>query len=129
SKTIILPVIGEDRRYIHTFGANAEFTVNDIDFAPLQKGDVLYVGGFLIMPAFKSSALAQLFRSAQERGIKTVLDVVVPAGAGSGAGNSLREILPFTDYFLPNEDEARALTGLADPLQQSKSFREQGCGT
>src|SRR5215472_1900411 len=30
SKTVILPVIGEDRRYIHTLGANADFTVEDI---------------------------------------------------------------------------------------------------
>src|SRR5436190_1578401 len=26
SKTVVLPVIGQDRRFIHTFGANAEFS-------------------------------------------------------------------------------------------------------
>jgi sugar/nucleoside kinase (ribokinase family) len=128
SKTIILPVSGEDRRYIHTFGANAEFSECDIDLGPLSKGDVLYFGGFLIMPSFTSSALAQLFRTAQLKGIKTVLDVVVPAEDGHSARHPIAEVLPFTDYFLPNDDEARALTGLADPFHQAKCFREQGCG-
>ena len=31
SKTVILPVTDEDRRYIHTIGANADFTSDDID--------------------------------------------------------------------------------------------------
>ena len=31
AETVILPVKGEDRRYIHTFGANADFRVGDID--------------------------------------------------------------------------------------------------
>lgn len=31
SKTVILLVVGQDRRYIHSFGANAAFTVANID--------------------------------------------------------------------------------------------------
>src|SRR5437016_5058656 len=31
SKTVVLTVTGEDRRFVHTFGANAEFRVEDIE--------------------------------------------------------------------------------------------------
>ncbi len=29
-------------------------------------------------------------------------------------------MLPYTDYFLPNQDEARTLTGLDDPAEQAR---------
>jgi len=128
SKTVILPVVGEDRRYIHTFGANAEFRGTDIDLDLLPRAGVLYLGGFLIMPALDSRAVADRFRSARERGITTVLDVVVPAGEGEGAMQLLADILPFTDYFLPNEEEAHALTEEATPYRQAARFLEAGCG-
>jgi len=32
SKTIIILTPSEDRRYIHTPGANADFSIDDIDF-------------------------------------------------------------------------------------------------
>jgi sugar/nucleoside kinase (ribokinase family) len=129
SKTVILPVIGEDRRFIHTFGANAEFSEADIALDALPEKGVLYLGGFLIMPALKSEAVAALFRTARERGITTVLDVVVPAGDASDSMGLLSAILPFTDYFLPNDEEAHALTGETVPHRQAGRFREAGCGT
>lgn len=129
SKTVILPVIGEDRRFIHTFGANAEFCREDISLDDLPPKGVLYLGGFLCLPALETDAVADLFRSARNRGIATVLDVVVPIGDASGSMQQLAEILPFTDVFLPNDEEAHALTGEADPLRQAERFLEDGCGT
>src|SRR5579871_3740579 len=115
SKTVILPVIGEDRRFIHTFGANAEFSEADLPLETVPANGVLYLGGFLIMPTLDSRAAARLFRAARERSITTVLDVVVPAGDASGSMRLLADLLPFTDYFLPNDEEARALTGRDAP--------------
>jgi len=129
SKTVILPVVGEDRRFIHTFGANAEFCDTDIALEALPVGGLLYLGGFLILPGLDSEAVAQVFRKAQERGIKTVLDVVVPVGDADGKMQLLEPILPFTDYFLPNEEEAHALTGEITPRKQAERFREVGCET
>jgi sugar/nucleoside kinase (ribokinase family) len=129
SKTVILPVMGEDRRFIHTFGANAEFSEADITLDALPPNGVLYLGGFLIMPALKSDAVAELFREAQQRGITTVLDVVVPVGDASDSMRQLTDILPFTDYFLPNDEEAHALTGETVSYQQALRFQEAGCET
>ena len=129
SKTVILPVVGQDRRFIHTFGANAEFSGPDIALDTLPPGGVLYLGGFLIMPSLESSAVGTLFREARERGITTVLDVVVPAGDCSASMRLLMDILPHTDYFLPNDEEARALTGKSAPYEQAVRFLNAGCGT
>src|SRR4051812_40729881 len=42
SKTVVLPVVGQDRRFIHTFGANAELTVSDIAGSLTASTQVLY---------------------------------------------------------------------------------------
>jgi sugar/nucleoside kinase (ribokinase family) len=73
SGTVILTVEGEDRRYLHAIGANAEFSLDDVDFAVLDQVRVLYVGGHLAMPALTPDQLALLLREAKLRGLITVL--------------------------------------------------------
>ncbi len=51
SGTLIINVAGQDRRFIHTFGANARFTAADIPLEHVRAARVLYVGGYLLMPA------------------------------------------------------------------------------
>jgi sugar/nucleoside kinase (ribokinase family) len=43
--------------------------------------------------------------------------------------DALRCLLPHIDYFLPNEDESRRLTGLADTPRQIETFLAHGAGT
>lgn len=129
SKTVVLPVIGEDRRFIHTFGANSDFNEKDIALDTLREGGVFYLGGLLIMPALKSEGVARLFAEARSRGIATVLDVVVPVGDATASMEYLRNILPHTDLFLPNDEEAHALTGEEDVERQADCFLEAGCKT
>src|SRR5690606_583640 len=77
--------------------------------------------------ALTPERLAKMFQAARERGVTTVLDVVIP-----GPGDywpRLAPVLPWTDYFLPNDDEARLMTGLQDPLQQAEQFRNAGVKT
>jgi len=119
SCTFIINVRGEDRRYLHCFGANADLSLADVDEKALDGARALYVGGYLAMPAFRPEQLVKLFRAAKQRGLMTVLDVVVPAGYPSGL-EDIRQALPYTDAFLPNADEARVLTGSSDPLEQSE---------
>jgi sugar/nucleoside kinase (ribokinase family) len=126
SKTVILPVVGEDRRFVHTFGANAALTAADIPSASLEAAEVIYVGGYLVLPALHQSDLAARFRFAREQGTRVVLDVVVPSGLGDLSVDAVRELLPLADYFLPNEDEARALTGEAEPRRQAERLLEAG---
>jgi sugar/nucleoside kinase (ribokinase family) len=128
SKTVVLPVIGEDRRFIHTFGANAHFTQKDISLRNLSEGDILYVGGFLIMPALEANSLARLFKNAKAKGITTILDVVVPVGEGAKSWASLKKILKYTDYFTPNDEEAHALTGREPVVLAAEQFLKAGCG-
>jgi sugar/nucleoside kinase (ribokinase family) len=127
SQTVILLVRGQDRRYIHVFGANKEFAVAHIERAWLKGSKVFYLGGLFAMPAIQMAELLDLLRFCRSNGILTVLDVVVPKGQREFQG--LYELLPYIDYFVPNDDEARQITGITDPLDQLRAFRRYGAKT
>ncbi len=126
SGTLIINVSGEDRRFVHCVGANARVQVSDIPREQMLQAGVLYVGGYLLMPALEGEPLAALFREARAAGVKTVLDIVLP-----GPGNhwpKLESVLAETDVFLPNIDESRVLTGEEDPVRQAEKFAAAGAG-
>ncbi len=127
SQTLIVNVANEDRRFIHSFGANAEFRAADLPAENLANYAVFYVGGYLVMPSLQQSELTAVFAKAQQAGVKTVLDVVVP-----GPGDHLRELqdlLPHVDVFLPNDQEAEILCGIKEPLRQAEFFHSKGAKT
>ncbi len=124
SQTLIVNVQGQDRRFIHTFGANREYSAADLPTELPPGCKVLYVGGYLVMPALRQQELVPVFRSAREQGIKVVLDIVVPA-PGEYLGQ-LDQLLPYVDVFLPNHQEAELITGEKDPLRQAEFFHRLG---
>jgi sugar/nucleoside kinase (ribokinase family) len=127
SQTLIVNVRGQDRRFIHTFGANAFFEAGDIPLDRAQSCKVLYLGGYLIMDRVQPQALAEVFATARRSGVRTVLDVVTP-----GPGDYLPQlvpVLPHVDVFLPNNHEAELITGEKEPLRQAERFRQMGART
>jgi sugar/nucleoside kinase (ribokinase family) len=127
SQTLIVNVVDQDRRFIHTFGANAEFRASDIPLDLATKCRVLYLGGYLVMPGVRQEELAGVFAAARQAGVRTVLDVVTP-GPGDYLGQ-LEKLLPHVDVFLPNNHEAELITGEKDPLRQAEMFRRLGVQT
>ncbi len=127
SKTVILLVAGQDRRYIHAFGANAAFSVSHIDCDWVKSLKVLYIGGLFLMPAFHTGELLDLLSFCRAHGVITVVDVVIPQNAPVSA--DVGPLLKLTDYFLPNDDEAFLLTGMKNPEDQLKTFLRMGGNT
>ncbi len=127
SQTLIVNVAGQDRRFIHTFGANGEFRAADIPMELVKQCRVLYLGGYLLMPNVRQDELIPVFAAAQKAGAKTVLDVATPGPAEYLS--RLERLLPHVDVFLPNNHEAELITGQTDPLRQAELFRRLGAGT
>lgn len=127
SQTLIVNVAGQDRRFIHTFGANAELRPADIPLDRFGSARVLYLGGYLLMPRMTQDELVPVFAAARGRGLKTVLDVATPGKAKYL--HLLEKLLPHVDVFLPNNHEAEIITGQQDPLEQAQAFRRLGADT
>jgi sugar/nucleoside kinase (ribokinase family) len=98
-----------------------------VDRHTVAGAQVLYVGGYLGLPAVTPEGLADLFGFAKAKGVQTVLDVIVPSTATYRASDVLGLVLPHTDVFLPNADEATLLTGEVEPERQADELLELGC--
>ena len=113
SQTLIVNVRGQDRRFIHCVGANTGFVAADLDAVLERPPRVLHIGYFLILPNLDADELAERFARARQAGTVTVLDVATP-----GPGHylePLKVVLPHTDVFVPNADEAELILGETDP--------------
>ncbi len=124
SATQVINVQGQDRRFIHAPGANSHFTTERITDDVLRRTRILYMGGYCLTPEPTADRIADLFTRARNMGVTTVLDVVIPAPGDYS--DRLDTVLPVTDYFVPNDDEARLLCGLANPIEQARLFRDAG---
>ncbi|HTU20700.1 MAG TPA: carbohydrate kinase family protein [Gemmataceae bacterium] len=127
SQTLIVNVAGQDRRFIHTFGANGAFRAADIPMERVVNCRVLYLGGYLLMGGLQQDELIPVFLAARRAGVKTVLDVVTPGPADYLP--RLEKILPHVDVFLPNDHEAELILGEKDSLRQAERFHEMGAAT
>lgn len=124
SKTVILLVEGEDRRYLHVFGSNRAFTTGHIKRDWLKSIDVFYLGGLCALPGVEPGELRELLNFCRTQNIITVVDVVVSQAWNEA--NELKLLLPYIDYFLPNNDEAARITGQADVMAQLRAFQAAG---
>lgn len=127
SSTFVLNVRGEDRRFIHCVGANAEYDGRQVTAEAIRAARLLYVGGFGLLEALTPECVVRLFRLAREAHVATILDVVLPEVGDLSSW--IAEVAPWTDYFFPNNDEAERLCGETDPARQARRFRELGIRT
>lgn len=125
SQTLIVNVKGQDRRFIHSFGANEGFTIGDLDTVLDPPPRVLFIGYFLILPHLRGPELASRMARLRQAGTITVVDVACP-GPSADYLDRLRPVLRETDVFMPNRDEAALILGETDPVKQALAFHELG---
>lgn len=127
SKTVILLIEGQDRRYLHVTGANRRFTVGHIQRDWVAQLRVFYLGGLFGLPGIDPNELVTLLEFCRSQEVITIVDVIVPQTMSGMV--ELKSLLPLIDVFVPNEDEARAFTGVTDPFDQLRAFVDAGANT
>jgi sugar/nucleoside kinase (ribokinase family) len=130
SQTIIVPVKNQDRRYIHYFGANSKISVADLDnglnsYLYPNNMKIFIFGGYLLMPNIDSKELAALFKKLKDQNYTIILDIAVTNNQ-TEVSEKIKNVLPFVDYFFPNNDEAFEITKLEKPQDQAKYFLDWG---
>jgi sugar/nucleoside kinase (ribokinase family) len=125
SLDLILVARGEDRRYHADPGANVEMTAAPVlEMLDRHRPLVYYAGGVGLLGRFDRD-LPAVLRRAKEHGAMTFVDVVSPFGK---TWAFLRRVLPLTDVFHGNADEACALSGESDPVRAAAAIRRRGAG-
>lgn len=119
--------ISKQRSFYQCRGANAAFCEDDIDWDMLDV-DILHIGYILLLDALDEqdeaygTKMARLLHTAQEKGIKTSIDVVTEAG--DRFRHIVSPALKYTDYCVINEAEAQATTGIQLMDESGKLIKE-----
>jgi len=116
-----------ERRFIHYIGANAAFTIEDIDFELISAAAILYIGGSLVMPGMDGEPTAKLLQQARASGVITFLDTVWDDTGRWMA--LLQPSLPYIDYFIPSLPEAQEITGINEPEKIARELIDHGVDT
>ncbi|MCY4007298.1 MAG: sugar kinase [Rhodobacteraceae bacterium] len=99
------------RPALHRKGATGGFYVTDEQIDSVLDTRILHIGGVGLMDAMDGGRTTELMQEAKKRGCITTLDVFA---ATQKDFKLVEPLLPYTDYFMPSEEEAMALSGLAN---------------
>ncbi|HUA42434.1 MAG TPA: PfkB family carbohydrate kinase [Streptosporangiaceae bacterium] len=101
---------GADRAIITATGAMAALTAGDVPSDLIRRAGHVHVSSYFLLEQSLGPGLAGLLADARAGGATTSLDTNWDP-AGRWGGGQLRAALAHTDLLLPNEAEARHLSG------------------
>lgn len=123
SSSIVTTRRDGSRPALHMKGATGTFVVAPEDFDKATDSKVFHLGGVGLMDAMDGESNANLMKHAKARGCITTVDIF----AGSAADlPDVAAVLPYTDYFMPSIEEARALSGIEDLVSCTQFFHDKG---
>jgi sugar/nucleoside kinase (ribokinase family) len=101
---------GSDRAIITATGAMTSLTATDVPSDLLRQARHVHVSSYFLLEQSLGPGLAGLLRTARGSGAMTSVDTNWDP-AGRWGGDQLRAVLAHADLLLPNEEEARHLSG------------------
>ncbi len=113
------------RPALHKRGATDGFYITDAQIDRVLDTKILHVGGVGLMNRMDLGRTQEVMAEAKRRGVITTLDVFASAAADLP---KVARLLPYTDYFIPSEEEARALSGLNDNRDLAQFLLDRGAG-
>jgi sugar/nucleoside kinase (ribokinase family) len=108
-------------------GVGADFTGEHISPDLIPNDGIVLVGGYLKLGAWDDEVLTDLLQVARTRGCQVVLNICIVRNSGVDPNRCLR-LLEYVDVFVPNEDEARILTGETGLACQARALRQARAG-
>jgi sugar/nucleoside kinase (ribokinase family) len=121
----ILPIHPNgDRPAWHVLGANATLEIEDVPWDELAACDALHMGGLAALGALDGEPAARVLRVARESGVLTTADCL--GVKRDDAMDVITPCLPYVDVFMPNEQEASALTEERDAAAAARHLRNLG---
>lgn len=101
----------EERGMLTYPGAMNEFTIDDIPWDYLERVQHLHLSSYYMQPGLRPDC-PELFRRAKELGLSTSFDTNWDPDEKWGA--DVLDVLDYVDVFLPNDEEARLISGESD---------------
>jgi ribokinase len=97
---------------------------------PMQSASFVCIVGSFFLPDFSFQDIRFCCEQSQKTGSPTLLDTGWdPENWPTKTIKDLRGILKYVDYFIPNMDEAGAITGRKSPEKAAEDLLSDGCKT
>lgn len=90
-------------------GSLWKMTIDDCYLPYISSARILSMASFFNNPRLDNSALVQIFKAAKENDMTICADMIKPRLGETF--DDIAEALSYVDYFFPNNDEARMMTG------------------
>lgn len=116
---------GEERGMLTYPGAMNELTVDDVSWEYLEQVQHLHLSSYYLQPGIRADC-PMLFRRAKELGLTTSLDT--NWDPAEEWGKDVLDVLDHVDVFLPNDEEARLISGKRD-LDEALAFLAERADT
>lgn len=123
----VLPIRPDGGRpSLHLPGANLTLTAGAVGSGLLSAAGVVHLGGPDVTFGLNDPAFFAMLAAARESGTVVTMDLLstVP-----DLLNSAASFLPHVDHFLPNEEQAAAITGEDDPEKAARALLARGPAT
>jgi sugar/nucleoside kinase (ribokinase family) len=123
----ILPIRPNgERPALHVPGAMASLRASDVDGAALLAAEAVLFGGPETTPRLLDAPGVELFATIRAAGIPIFVDLLYPGR--SGTLELLDPLLPLIDWFMPNDQQLRGLTGVDDVVEAARALLDRGVG-
>lgn len=117
---------GERHTVLRLPGANSRLSLEDIDFEAVAAADLLHIGGADVLGHFAGDPLVEVLAFARSRGVATSLDVL--GSCDERTAERLAPALHHAQYFLPNADQLKGMTGCGEASKAAEELRALGVG-
>lgn len=115
-----------ERPALHVKGANTTLSLDQIDWGLIEAADWVHIGGTCLLDNFDGEPTAEVLRRAKAAGATTSLDILGMPDADFD--RLFGPVLPLLDWFLPNDDDARMVSGRQDLTEALKWLGDSGVG-
>ncbi|MCA9909728.1 MAG: sugar kinase, partial [Anaerolineae bacterium] len=113
-----------ERPALHVLGANAKYSLEDVNWDIIKNADYLHFGGTYLLAMLDGEPTAEVLKFAQKHGVVTTLDMI--ALQRDDLLEIIEPALPYIDYFMPGLEEARMICKLEDRQAVIDFFLSRG---
>jgi sugar/nucleoside kinase (ribokinase family) len=115
-----------ERPALHAAGAVPSLQPSDINVDVLVDADAVLYGGPDAAPHMRGTDALALLQKVRDAGVPIFVDLLKPGRPESL--DELRGLLPLVDWFMPNDDQLRGLTGMDDLAEAASVILDLGVG-
>lgn len=116
---------GERHFLTNPNGSLRKLTLEDVKPYLEETADIVSFASMFVSPMLDIPAMEQIFRKIKSRPGRILVADMTKAKCGECL-EDLKDLLPYVDYILPNEEEIALLTGVSDVYENARLLMEAG---